>query len=118
METAKKASKSSIRHSLGRFLTRSDLLPLMLAVYLGETLGKFFNSVVSGAILPLVAIVFETLQSFTGKKKKLHISEWTIDIHGANIHYGAILAEFINLIVGIYIAYLFVQYFILGYLNH
>ena len=118
METAKKASSSSIRHSLGRFLTKSDLLPLMLAVYLGETLGKFFNSVVSGAILPLIAVVFETLQSFTGEKKKLHISQWTVDIHGANIHYGAILAEFINLIVGVYIAYLFVQYFILGYLNH
>ena len=118
MQTAKKVSKLSIKRSLGRFLTKSDLLPLMLAVYLGETLGKFFNSIVNGAVLPLIAVVFETLQNVSGEKKKRHISQWTVDVHGANIHYGAILAEFINLMVGVYIAYLFVHYFILGYLNH
>jgi large-conductance mechanosensitive channel len=118
MQAAKKVSKSSMRESLGRFLTKSDLLPLMLAVYLGEALGKFFNSIVNGAVLPLIAVVFETLRNYDGKKKKFHMSQWTIDVYGANIHYGAILAEFINMMVGVYIAYLFVHHFILGYLNH
>jgi len=45
------------------------------------------------------------------------MTKWVATIHGANIHYGMILSNFIQLLISIYIAYLFVQYFVMGYLN-
>ena len=109
---------SSVRKDLGRFLTTSNLLPLMLAVYLGESMSKFFTVVINGAILPLIGVVLQTFKGKIDKKNsKINMAQWTVKIHGAEIHYGMILAEFLNLIVGIYIAFLFVRYFITGYLN-
>ena len=113
-----KAPKRSLRRNLGRFLNSNDLLPLMLAVYLGESLGKFFNSLVTGAVLPLIAVVIKTFRGEIEKNdKQIHMTKWVANIHGANIHYGMILSNFIQLIISIYIAYLFVQYFVMGYLN-
>lgn len=115
----KTRAPSSMRKDLGRFLTSSNLLPLMLAVYLGRLMSKFFTVVVNGAVLPLIDVVLQAFKGKINKKNsKIHMSQWTIKIHGAKIYYGLILAEFLNLMMGIYIAFLFVKYFISDYLNH
>ena len=87
MQAATKVPKrSSLRRQLGKFIGSGDLLSLMLAVYLGESLGHFFNSLVTGAILPLIGTVINTLKGTIDKKHKgLHMAKWTADIHGANI---------------------------------
>ena len=116
--TPSKVPKISLRRALGRFINSNGLLSLMLGVYLGESLRRFFNSLVSGAVLPLVAVVVNT---FRGKientHKQIHMTKWVANIHGADIEYGMILSNFIQLMISIYIAYLFVEYFVIGYLN-
>ena len=114
MRSTSLAPKTSLRRSLGQFISGNGLLSLMLGVYLGESLGKFFNSIVAGAILPLIGVIIKT---FRGKKGKDHMKHWVTTIYGANIYYGAILADFIQLLISIYVAYLFVRYFVKGYLN-
>lgn len=115
--TGQKIPKSSLRRNLGQFISRGDLLTLMLAVYLGQSLGTFFNSFVNGALLPLLGTVIQTFKGHVGKKE-IHLTRWTTTMHGATISYGAILANFIQLMISIYISYLFVRYFVKGYLNH
>ena len=114
----KSPKRSSLRRQLGKFIGSGDLLSLMLAVYLGESLGHFFNSLVSGAIMPLIAAVVTTFKGAVDKNhNKIHMSKWTADIHGAKIEYGLILGNFLQLAISVYIAYLFVRYFVRGYLN-
>jgi len=115
---SRKHHKSSLRRNIGRFIISNGLLSLMLAVYLGESLGKFFNSIVTGAVLPLIAVVIKTFRGHIGKdNEQIHMSKWVTNIQGANIYYGIILSNFIQLLISIYIAYLFVRYFVMGYLN-
>ena len=115
---SRKHPKSSLRRNLGRFIISNGLLSLMLAVYLGKSLEQFFNSIVTGAVLPLIAVVIKT---FKGKIEKgdeqIHMTKWVTNIQGANIYYGIILSNFIQLLISIYVAYLFVRYFVMGYLN-
>jgi len=114
----KPPKRSSLRHKLGKFIGSGDLLSLMLAVYLGDSLEHFFSSLVSGAIMPLLGNVITTFKGVVDKDhKKTHMSKWTADIHGAKIEYGLILGNFLQLIISVYIAYLFVRYFVRGYLN-
>ena len=40
--------RRSLRATLGHFLTAGDLLPLILAVYLGDVLEKFFGNITKG----------------------------------------------------------------------
>ena len=71
-----KLPKISLRRSLGRFINSNGLLPLMLAVYLGESLGKFFNSLVTGAVLPLIAVVIKTFRGEIEKNdKQIHMTK-------------------------------------------
>jgi len=118
MRSTSLAPKTSLRRSLGQFISSNGILSLMLGVYLGESLGKFFNSIVAGAILPLIGVIIKTFRVKIGKKHKQdHMKHWVTTIYGANIYYGAILADFIQLLISIYVAYLFVRYFVKGYLN-
>jgi len=113
-----KAPKRSLRRSLGRFISSNGLLSLMLGVYLGESLGRFFNSLVNGAVLPLMAVAIKTFRGTIEKSNaQVHMTRWVANIHGAEIQYGVILSNFIQLMISIYIAYLFVEYFVIGYLN-
>ena len=118
MKTKQKLSRGTLRSTLGQFISHGDLLSLMLAVYLGSALGKFFNSLVTGIVLPLIGVVINKIRgTFEKSKKPSDIKTWTMDIFGAKIHYGQILSEFIQLMIGVYIAYLFVHYFIEEYLD-
>ena len=113
-----KAPKRSLRRALGRFISSNGLLSLMLGVYLGESLGRFFNSLVTGAVLPLIAVVIKTFRGTIEKSNtQVHMTRWVANVHGAEIQYGVILSNFIQLMISIYVAYLFVEYFVIGYLN-
>ena len=115
---AHKVPKRTLRRALGRFITSGGLLPLMLAVYLGTCLKTFFNSIVTDAVMPLIGIVVKTFQGEISKNNnQMHMAKWVVNISGAKIYYGIILSEFIQLMISIYIAYLFVHYFVLDYLN-
>ena len=112
----RKTPKRSLRRSLGRFMTSDGLLPLMLAVYLGACMKTFFNGIVTGAVMPLIGIVVKTFRGEISNNQ-MHMTKWVANIHGAKIYYGIILSEFIQLMISIYIAYLFVHYFVLDYLS-
>ena len=114
-----KAPKRSLRRSLGQFIMGNGLLSLMLAVYLGSTMNTFFSSLVTGAVVPLIAIVIKTFRGEIGTNNdQVHMTKWVANVRGAKIYYGIILSNFIQLMISIYIAYLFVNYFVIGYLNH
>ena len=113
----------SFKQTLGNFLSKGDLLPLMLAVYLGDVLEKFFSSVIRGALLPLMMKGYATLKGKVEgedkdkSKKKKDIAEWDVEVEGVKIKMGEIMSNFISLMLGVYVAYLFSHYFVQGYLN-
>jgi large-conductance mechanosensitive channel len=96
--------KSNIRH----FLFDKDLLQLILAVYLGTVVQKFFDSLVHGFIMPLMIILVpnSNFDSF---------EDIQIKLFNVDIAIGDIIINMINLLIGFFISYMFVTYFLYKY---
>ena len=115
----------TLRQTLGHFLTAGDLLPLILAVYLGDVLAKFFGSVSQGIIAPVLQKIHLTYfirkAGLDGDSKKKHpkkLRDWSMEVWGMNLEVGEVLDVFIRLMLAIWVAYMFSHYFIKGYLNN
>ena len=117
----------SLRQTLGHFLTTGDLLPLILAVYLGDVLAKFFGSISQGIIAPVLQKIHLRyfIRKYTGGEdkdgKKIHsrkLKEWSMDILGMILGVGEVLDGLIRLMLAIWVAYMFSHYFVKGYLNN
>ena len=115
----------SLRQTLGHFLTAGDLLPLILAVYLGDVLAKFFGSVSQGIIAPVLQKIHLTyfirkagLDEDSKKKHPKKLRDWSMDVWGMNLEVGEVLDGFIRLMLAVWVAYMFSHYFIKGYLNN
>lgn len=104
------SSNKKIRSELGKFLYQGDLLQLILAVYLGTAVEKFFNSFVSGIVLPIIMI-------FMPRAKDLPLQDIQISILGQDLSIGEVISNSINVIIGFMISYIFVKYFIQRYLK-
>lgn len=96
--------------NIASFIHRGDLLNLILAVYLGNVLSKFFNTIVNGAIMPIISYFFP-------HKNVKEFADIVVDIHGIKIKLGAIIVHTISLVMGFLVAYLFTYYFIFRYLK-
>lgn len=103
-------NQSNFVDDISSFIHRGDLLNLILAVYLGGVLGKFFNTIVNGAIMPLISYFFP-------HKNVKEFADIVVDIRGIKIKLGAIIVHTISLIVGFSVAYIFTYYFIFRYLK-
>ena len=75
-------------------LTNSDLIILTAAVYLGGVLSSFFTSLSQDIVLPLLAPV-----AAAGKG----VSEYKIRIGTIELKVGEFLAEFINLVISLFL---------------
>lgn len=89
--------KSNIRH----FLFDKDLLQLILAVYLGTVVQKFFDSIVHGLVMPLLIILVPNSNFDT-------FEDIQIKLFGVDIAVGDIIVSMINLFIGFFISYVFV----------
>ena len=117
--------RRSFRATLGHFLTAGDLLPLILAVYLGDVLEKFFGNVTQGLIMPMLSKIHLTyfihkagLDKDGKHKDPKKLKDWTMDVWGMEIGIGEIVSGFIRLLIAIWVAYLFSHYFVKGFLNN
>jgi large-conductance mechanosensitive channel len=115
----------SLRQTLGHFLTAGDLLPLILAVYLGDVLAKFFGSISQGIIAPVLQKIHLTyfirkagLDADSKKKHPKKLRDWSMDVWGMNLEVGEVVDGFIRLMLAVWVAYTFSHYFIKGYLNN
>jgi large-conductance mechanosensitive channel len=75
-------------------LTNADLIILTAAVYLGGVLSSFFTSLSQDIVLPLLAPV-----AAAGKG----VSEYKIQIGTIELKVGEFLAEFINLVISLFL---------------
>ena len=117
--------RRSLRSTLGHFLTAGDLLPLILAVYLGDVLEKFFGNITKGLIMPMLEKIHLTyfihkagLDKDGKHKDPKKLKDWTMEVWGMEIGIGEIVSGFIRLLIAIWVAYLFSHYFVKGFLNN
>ena len=75
-------------------LTNADLIILTAAVYLGGVLSSFFTSLSQDIVLPLLAPV-----AAAGKG----VSEYKIQLGTIELKVGEFLAEFINLVISLFL---------------
>jgi len=101
---------NTIKSDIANFLFQKDLIQLILAVYLGTVLQSFFTSVVQGFILPIILI-------FVPNAKVNHFENIEITFMGATIRIGEIIFSLINLCLGFFIAYFFVEHILVAYLK-
>ena len=94
---------SQFHHSFAKFLFGSDLMNLILAVYLGAVLQDFFNSLVEGGILPLI------MKAIPGSKYS-NFEDIEVTIGGVTIKFGQIVMSTIKLFIGFLLSYLVIKY--------
>ena len=111
MERTRSLQSNSFKTNIKNFLFNKDLLQLILAVYLGTVLQKFFDSFVNGFVMPLLFILVpnSNYDSFIDIQIKLL---------GVNIAIGNILISLINLLIGFFVSYIFVTHFLYKYLKN
>ena len=113
MVVGKVARPTGVRRSLGAFLGKGDLLALILAVYLGDVVSSFFKVVIQDGIMPIVT---DVVQGVAGKKGS-SLQKGQVKIAGATIEVGKIVGSFMQLLLAVYVAYMFSTYFVHGYLS-
>jgi large-conductance mechanosensitive channel len=91
-----------------KFFFKTDLLNLILAVYLGAVLQDFFTSIVNGAIMPM-------LMALVPRSKYDNFSDIKISIHGIDISAGNIITNTIKLFIGFLLSYIIIRYVVLKY---
>lgn len=111
MESAPPSSLSIIKSDIANFLFEKDLIQLILAVYLGTVLQDFFTAFVQGLVLPLLLILIPNA-------KVNQFQDIQMVFLGATIDIGKILFSTINLCLGFFIAYFFVEHILYRYLKH
>ena len=94
---------SRFQDNFAKFLFGSDLMNLILAVYLGAVLQDFFNSLVEGGILPII------MKAIPGSKYT-RFEDITVTIAGITIKFGEIIMSTIKLFIGFLLAYLIIKY--------
>ena len=112
MVVGKVARPTGVRRSLGAFLGKGDLLALILAVYLGDVMSDFFKVLIQDGIMPMVTDVVHGVAGDKGSK----LEKGTVKIAGATIEVGKIAGSFLQLLLAVYVAYMFSTYFVHGYL--
>lgn len=100
----------TLKDSISKFLFNHNLLELVLAVYLGTVVQKFFTSIVDGFIMPLMILLVPN-------SKQTNFSDIVIPLFGVNIAAGDIIISTINLFIGFFVSFTFVTYFIYPYLK-
>ena len=93
----------AFRDDFAKFIFGSDLINLILAVYLGAVLQDFFNSLVEGGILPI-------LMRFIPDSKYTNFEDIEIKIGGFTLKFGEIIMSTIKLFIGFLLAYLVIKY--------
>ena len=94
---------SKFQDNFAKFLFGSDLMNLILAVYLGAVLQDFFNSLVEGGILPII------MKAIPGSKYT-NFEDIDITIGGVTIKFGEIIMSTIKLFIGFLLTYLVIKY--------
>lgn len=111
MQSITPTSTATFKNSFSRFLLGKDLLNLILAVYLGTVLQDFFQSLVEGAILPILMLAVPQSQ-YT------NFEDIQIKIHGVTIAFGKIVMSTIKLFIGFLLSYILVTNFVETYLKN
>ena len=93
----------TFKDNFAKFLFGSDLINLILAVYLGAVLRDFFNSLVDGAILPVIMRLLPT-------SKYNEFEDIEVNIGGVIIKLGEIVMSTIKLFIGFLLSYIVIKY--------
>lgn len=110
METSKldpAASAWSLLQEFKAFAFKGNVVDLAVGVVIGSAFGKIVDALVKSLIMPLLAVVLPTQQSY---------QEWTWTVAGKPIPYGQFLAEVVNFLIVAAALFLFVVKF-LGWLT-
>lgn len=97
-------------HTFSTFLFNSDLLNLILAVYLGNVVNDFFKNFVQGFILPLMILLVPNSQYN-------NFNDIQIKFLGKDIAIGAIIMSSIKMCLGFLITFFFLKYVIYRYIK-
>jgi large-conductance mechanosensitive channel len=91
------------KQDFANFILNKELIQLILAVYLGNVLQHFFNSFVTGIIMPLITLLIP-------QANKKNFENLELRFLGVNLQIGELLNNSINLLLGFIVSYVFVKY--------
>ena len=94
-------SAINVKQNFSEFYFNRDFINLVLAVYLGATVQKFFASITQ-ALLPLIIKITPFL-----KKKE------TVKVMGKKIKIGKIIVNFISLSISFIVSFVFIYLIVL-----
>ena len=97
-------------HTFSNFLLNSDLLNLIIAVYLGNVVNDFFINFVQGFILPLMILLVPNT-------KYDNFNDIQVKFLGKDIAIGEIIMSAIKMCIGFLITFIFLKYVIYRYFS-
>lgn len=103
------STASSYKSDFKTFLFGSDLISLILAVYLGAVCKEFFDNLVEGGVLPIVMKIIPDNKYDTFEDIKVVLGGVTFD-------FGKIMMSAIKLFIGFIITFQVVRYFTKKYI--
>lgn len=103
-------NNTALKSSIGEFLYTGNLLQLIVAVYLGTVLQKFFNTFVEGIIMPLLILLVPN-------SKFSKFSEIEMEILGVRLKIGELIVSLIKMFIGFIVTYIFVVHFVFKYIH-
>ncbi|VTS01918.1 large-conductance mechanosensitive channel : Large-conductance mechanosensitive channel OS=Singulisphaera acidiphila (strain ATCC BAA-1392 / DSM 18658 / VKM B-2454 / MOB10) GN=mscL PE=3 SV=1: MscL [Tuwongella immobilis] len=86
-----------------RFAFKGNVIDLAVGVVIGAAFGKITESLVKNVIMPMVAVVMPTEQSY---------ATWKLTIGGQTVPYGIFLADVVNFVIVAAVLFLFVKKFL------
>ena len=98
---------NSLLNEFKAFAFKGNVVDLAIGVIIGAAFGKIVNSLVKDIIMPLIAVILPSNQSYL---------DWKFAINGQDIPYGLFLGEVVNFFIVAFALWLFIAKF-LGYLK-
>jgi large conductance mechanosensitive channel len=85
------------------FAFKGNVIDLAVGVIIGAAFGKIIDSLVKSIIMPLIAVLMPTDQSYVS---------WKWVINGKDVPYGQFLGEVVNFLIVALVLFLFIVKFL------
>ena len=99
-----KGATKNVSHKFSSFYFNRDFVNLVLAVYLGTAVQKFFGSITES----LLPIILNSLPGINKNEKNAKVK-----IFGVKVKIGRIIVNLISLSISISVSFIFIYYIIL-----
>jgi large conductance mechanosensitive channel len=98
-----KGKAFSILDEFKAFAFKGNVIDLAVGVMIGAAFGKIIDSLVKHIIMPLIAVIMPSEQSYVG---------WKWVVNGKEVPFGLFLGEVVNFLIVAFALYIFIVKFL------